>query len=502
MEEHQKVLLTLHVLSEEAKTLIQTFQARINTLYDHKKFVGKIIMGLDVHKKERSEEAKRIVLDALQDIQNRILPAFAPLHPDIAEALTKSQRVFGETLQNELHDFQQLEQDLKSKTLGPAVREKLQQILETMRAEIQEQQENVQIVEHLKDAIRLAEGFVKQERQLMTEELELIQRTQTLLKVDSPERDYDGHIHAWKTFIEDLDTVLRQEKTDVVDHIEPLFKERPTIAGKIKKLFQPFSWIRERRMPTPDERELLGEGALKKITWEDIARDVETFTTPAEVQEYQSFLMRHFDLLDEKSRKYITLHGLAAAQQAKVEMRRLSNLAYLDQLTGMLRKVVFDKQAEEELSRADRFGQSLGLLFIDIDHFKQFNDRYGHPAGNAVLQLVATIIKNSLREGDVACRWGGEELAVLLPNADHSGASKVAEKIREAIQQQSRAFMLKLNEQYKSTLRQADMIPEITVSIGVASFPTDGEKYVLLLGKADARLYVAKNTGRNQVVSW
>ena len=158
-----------------------------------------------------------------------------------------------------------------------------------------------------------------------------------------------------------------------------------------------------------------------------------------------------------------------------------------DGLTGLLNRRFFDKQLDLELARAERANSALGFLLCDLDNFKQINDSFGHQVGDLVLKLVSSAIKDNIRETDFAGRYGGEELCVLLPDTDLTGAGEVAEKIRSAVEQ------LDINQE-QGGLR-------VTVSIGVSTFGEQASTAEALVQRADENLYQAKANGKNQVVS-
>ncbi|ARQ91331.1 GGDEF domain-containing protein [Stenotrophomonas maltophilia] len=162
----------------------------------------------------------------------------------------------------------------------------------------------------------------------------------------------------------------------------------------------------------------------------------------------------------------------------------LDQLARQDGLTGVANRREFDALLQAEWNRARRSGSELGLLLLDIDHFKVFNDRHGHPAGDRCLQAVATVLKISAgRAGDSVARYGGEEFAVIVPGSPLSGVLALAERLREAV--------------------AALPLPEgsVSVSIGVAYLhPPALASADQLLADADAGLYAAKRAGRNQVI--
>jgi diguanylate cyclase (GGDEF)-like protein/PAS domain S-box-containing protein len=160
---------------------------------------------------------------------------------------------------------------------------------------------------------------------------------------------------------------------------------------------------------------------------------------------------------------------------------RLKSLAVTDGLTGVKNRAALNEMLFEEFDRATRYGRPLSVILLDVDHFKPFNDTFGHPAGDAVLQSVASILKKTARATDVVARYGGEEFAVILPETDLAGAMIVAERCRRAIDGES-----------------WDKRP-ITASLGVATMTSATEAAPVLLREADEALYTSKRTGRNRV---
>ena len=169
--------------------------------------------------------------------------------------------------------------------------------------------------------------------------------------------------------------------------------------------------------------------------------------------------------------------------------QQVEELAVTDGLTSLANHRRFQEKLREEFARAVRHPEPVSLVLLDLDHFKKINDRYGHPAGDAVLRGLARILKTSAREIDLAARYGGEEFALLLPNTDSGGAVKLAERIR------------KLTEQSAFPIEGGGKIG-VTVSAGVACFPEDAGNPQELLERADYSLYVAKEKGRNRTIPY
>jgi diguanylate cyclase (GGDEF)-like protein len=187
------------------------------------------------------------------------------------------------------------------------------------------------------------------------------------------------------------------------------------------------------------------------------------------------------------SRVLGVLANQAAAALSTIQMTdRIKDMAMRDGLTGLYNRRAFDDQLRHALGRADREKGRLGLVLLDIDHFKKLNDTFGHPAGDAVLRHTAHVVEHHLRRADEAARFGGEEFALILPNTDEAGAVRLAERVRGAVE--------------KAQLVFEGARLSVTVSLGAAVWPYDGQDEESLIAAADRALYAAKQAGRNRVV--
>ncbi len=165
---------------------------------------------------------------------------------------------------------------------------------------------------------------------------------------------------------------------------------------------------------------------------------------------------------------------------------RQYKLATTDGLTELYNHRYFQEQMKMNVEQSKRYENPFSLIIVDIDYFKKFNDTFGHQAGDAVLRQVAFMLKRNVRATDIVCRYGGEEMSIILPNTNAEAALTTAKLILERIE--DRTFKLSEDKEGK-----------VTVSAGVATFPQDGETAVEIIEAADKRLYSAKNSGRNQV---
>ena len=172
-----------------------------------------------------------------------------------------------------------------------------------------------------------------------------------------------------------------------------------------------------------------------------------------------------------------------------IELReKLENMALRDGLTGLYNRRFLDEVLEHNLAKLKRDSKHAGLLLLDVDHFKRFNDTHGHQAGDEALRRVGATLTASVRASDVVCRYGGEEFLVFLPECDLAEATAKAEAIRAAIAQTALAV-------------GNQSIPPVTASIGLAMFPQAGTTRAQLIQTADRALYRAKGAGRNRVVA-
>jgi len=168
----------------------------------------------------------------------------------------------------------------------------------------------------------------------------------------------------------------------------------------------------------------------------------------------------------------------------------LLRFAFTDYLTGLKTRGYFEQQLDLEFKRAERRRQKFALLMIDIDHFKQLNDTFGHHTGDQVLRDVASILMKDMREVDTVARYGGEEFVMILPETTETGATYVAQRLRRAV------------EQTKFFAGSPQSIQHLTISIGIAVFDTDAQFKRDLIEFADAALYAAKHAGRNRIACY
>jgi diguanylate cyclase (GGDEF)-like protein len=259
-----------------------------------------------------------------------------------------------------------------------------------------------------------------------------------------------------------------------------------------------------------------GVEACRRIKSSEPLRDIPIIMVTGRTEEHaieRAFAAGALDYILKPARPVELLSRLRSAQALKRELDcrkarerelvevmrqleeandRLHRLATSDALTGVANRLQFDLVFEREWKRAHREVEPLALLLIDIDHFKAFNDRFGHLEGDRCLKRVAATLQNEVkRPTDLAARYGGEEFVVLLPNTDNAGAIAVAESIRAAVERQGRDDAVTNGQ------------TAVTVSVGLATcLPETGVGPEQLVAAADQALYAAKAAGRNRVCSY
>lgn len=187
-----------------------------------------------------------------------------------------------------------------------------------------------------------------------------------------------------------------------------------------------------------------------------------------------------FDMLDEIDREF---------------QQQIHRLLAHDELTGLLTSKSFFSELRRESDRAEAESRPFCVLMMDIDYFKEVNDSYGHLVGSKTLEEIGLVIKNALRAGDVASRFGGEEFAAFLLDADYAQALVAAERVRAAVE--SHGFPAN-----RMDSGEIGKTHHITISIGVAAFPDDATDPIHLVELADSALYRAKRNGRNQICAY
>jgi len=219
----------------------------------------------------------------------------------------------------------------------------------------------------------------------------------------------------------------------------------------------------------------------------------------ADLSKYENYLVLPLTIA-RKSIGYLVASGIQKRDREKFNIlaqqfilgmkrvilyQRVQEMATMDSLTGIFTRRYWFERCNEELERSKKFNYELSCLMVDIDYFKDCNDKFGHLVGDAVLRTVSNTVRENIRQIDLLGKYGGEEFCVILTETNSTGAVFVAERIRKAMEEKS--------------IRAYDEDLKITISIGISTFPQDAEDLNILIDKADQALYRAKESGRNMV---
>jgi len=205
---------------------------------------------------------------------------------------------------------------------------------------------------------------------------------------------------------------------------------------------------------------------------------------PLGVITFKEWQSQSFERVEQLAVTLAEKVGMALMNIRLRETLRMQSLR--DALTGLFNRRYLDETLERELHRALRAKQTICVVMIDIDHFKKYNDTYGHDAGDALLQLFGKFLQEHVRGSDIACRYGGEEFVVVMPDTALDDSRKRAEQLRVGLKNLTLVY-------------QGKQLEGITVSVGIAVFPEHGLTLRSLLKAADVALYSAKNQGRDCV---
>ncbi len=277
---------------------------------------------------------------------------------------------------------------------------------------------------------------------------------------------------------------------------ESLRKEFEKLSEKSKLYFEFFEILRSFPLILEEKTLFLKfEQALKRFyefkelkfftSKEEIPSDFQRFNIPEKNLEFKFLGFKGLKCEDDFFLKVLIKQFSVCLKRLRL-YRAIEELAIYDSLTEVFTRAHLLERLQDEFFRSEKFNLKFGVLMCDVDHFKKYNDAYGHLVGDIILKEIAKRIKENIRSIDFVGRYGGEEFLVVLPEIDRQGLEIVGERILEAVR--------------KEEITAYDESVRITISIGGACYSQDFQDLTELIEKADKNLYIAKRTGRNKLV--
>lgn len=325
----------------------------------------------------------------------------------------------------------------------------------------------------------------------LTLEHRVTERTASLHRYAQQERDRSKLLGIINQHSQKLDTLI-----DQLQHCPSLQEAGVLLCSELPKIFKPALVQVQLLEPQQDPD---GDYTLDNATHADPTENllVQVIYVSQLQGGQQPFLRCELipsEHLSEQSRDLLASFMLRLSDRISITLssillrESLQQMSYEDALTGLKNRRFLDESLHREIQLAQRHQAPLSLLICDIDHFKLFNDRYGHNAGDMALRAVASILLEHFRETDLPCRFGGEEFVVVMPDATHVAAQQRAEALRHKVSERPLSY-------------RGETLGYVTVSVGIACWPETCTAPDLLMVEADKALYRAKQQGRNRVES-
>jgi diguanylate cyclase (GGDEF)-like protein len=305
------------------------------------------------------------------------------------------------------------------------------------------------------------------------------------MKLERAKRGYEGitdeyeKLYAQNQQLKEENAVLGKKAEDIVILYDITKKICKSLEAQ--KVFQYFREEVTKYLDLKDCKFLRSE--------EDLASHKDYIVLPLKINKNTvGYLLADGVRPEDQNKFHILAQQFVLGIKRAFLYQKVQEMAITDSLTGISSRRYSLTRLNEEIARSQKFNYHFACLMIDVDNFKDYNDRYGHLVGDAILKEASRTIRESIRQIDSLGRYGGEEFLVTLTETDQKEAYLAAERIRQAIQD-------KLVKVYDEDLK-------IAVSIGVSVYPEDGQETQALIDKADQALYAAKNAGRNRVCIW
>ena len=463
----------LEKLTEFEIRYLKTFEERLETIYPHEKLILKLIKQLNRFIEFPDVSIEKEVLKIIETIKKEIAPKFKILNEETnEEELFRIEREkkrdlidvenIAVKLYNGLTEAEKIpgkKEDRKKKE--SRAYKKIRRALLKLKTAIEEEERGITLNEHiffmlnrlhsLKNALAAAISY---ESQLIDNAVQKVKQRET--------EGLEEIINLLKGLNKQIKSILRTEKYEVYKPLMGLMIKEIGGAEQFKKL-----------------------KSKGKITLEDIKKDLFTMTDSNEILEYLKILELNKELVDEKALQKIENYRIKAREIINKQKRE----TLLDEVTKLFARKFLELELDSLVysnnikEREGKKAEAFSFILMDIDYFKNVNDTFGHQEGDRVLRIVSRKIKEKVRAYDFVGRYGGEEIAVILPRTKIETAREIAERIRKSI------------ENYDFKLKGRN----ITISGGVSVYGPDGITKREIIDAADARLYKAKKKGRNMI---
>jgi|GEM_PF-769990 len=493
-KDRQELADKIRYLTIQLGKAVADFDLRMESFLEHTDHIRKIISSTQKMKKafdesriddfEKYKKELRAQISKLREetrsVQNNIL-----IEKSDKDIIIRFER----SMEHELEDLEKIGiKDYKllneeQLTDYETIREKVSQYLKEDKQAIDSAANAIQVIKKIIDLIEILDTILLRLSSIVKKEEEILSKLHIEPGKSIDPIDILGIESHLAATLREMFTLLKEEKTLVHDpFLRFIDHERSGIHEALKIIDKKrIPWWRRLGKKSP------------KITYDDITRTMQKFTEQDEYLTFFSSLLSHPELVDDSAKR--RLGELFKTMQR--QFKSLKGEIYNDALTKLRNRRFRDEFVKDMLQRKKEFS----ILAIDIDHFKDFNDTYGHDVGDKVLKDVADSIKENIKITDVAARWGGEEIMVIFPRTELEGAFKASERIRESI------------EHHKMTDFNGNPVRQITISGGVVHVSekaieslkmtknTPAEMMDRVFKFADELLYKAKHEGRNRIYS-
>ncbi len=482
-----ELALTLRQFGEQEQQIILHFQERMSSIYLHRKYVAQLLAQSKALR-SHDEPGARLELQRLSKrIKGEVLTKFG----DVIQYEQEEETLLGQEAAVVDAEKSVLQKELgmlaTGDVIGDAARKKVKAAIKTLQKALEHEGTAGTIISELKEILKNLRTIIKTQKDLLALEMQALEVFEK-----APQLDVEGarQLRDAEELLEgvvySLEQSIRREKNECLGPLNKYLKKKMSIATTVHDLVK----------------------SQPRITIKDIKKDLRQFTKPEEITEYMRELFEHAHLLDAEARRKLPEFVRHSEKLRKIEAQQV----IIDPRTGVLSQKHFVENIVRIVGEEVQKNHPLSIIMFDIDHFKPFNDTFGHALGDQVLAWIGKLLRNNIKGSDLVFRYGGEEFIIVQKNTYSEEAYDVAERCREAVQNLSGRTLRSWAVENPELLEKGLGEKTITISGGVACMqlgtPPDKEmispkEYPLiasiLVGIADALLYQAKQKGRNRI---